>query len=390
MKNKFAVARLEEIAFKACYREILSNLLLCPEHSQPHNVSMYSYSSLISLNPFLTSSNVRTFVRSRLNYHLIGIMNDEIRKKLVSEFNETFKSAEQKPDIWVFLDCVLDNSFTELETWVASPKAEPKEKLVHTICNRSPSIEILKLNFEMVGKSKLLMDKLQPIISSLSTLTHLTSLSLYHLNKRHRGLLNCIGTSCPKLHHLCITGFLITDKDILALMLGEKLNQFPDGEKVEENIDINLKIRPEVLSPFCFTLQHLQLHHLMEEKQRFKKICEFFTLHHLSNLEDLEEKEKFKKNCAELYSASVALLLRHMPNLRRIDQIRSSVCSAIKLLHQIPKANQEVNELDDVTTGRLNLGSEDSKDQTHLRLPSPLMITNSPFSGKLIFYIYLL
>jgi uncharacterized tellurite resistance protein B-like protein len=128
----------------------------------------------------------------------------------------------------------------------------------------------------------------------------------------------------------------------------------------------------------------------MEEKQRFKKICEFFTLHHLSNLEDLEEKEKFKKNCAELYSASVALLLRHMPNLRRIDQIRSSVCSAIKLLHQIPKANQEVNELDDVTTGRLNLGSEDSKDQTHLRLPSPLMITNSPFSGKLIFYIYLL
>ena len=211
MKKKFAVVRLEEIAFKACYREILNNLLFWTEHiQQPHR-----------------------FVRSRLNYHLIGIMNDEIRKKLVSEFNETFDSAEQKPDIWVFLDCVLDNSFTELETWVASPKAEPKEKLVHSICNRSPSIEILKLNFEMVGKSKLLMDKLQPIISSLSTLTHLTSLSLHHLNKRHRGLLNCIGTSCPKLHHLCITGFYIINEDILALMLGETLNQFPDREKVE-------------------------------------------------------------------------------------------------------------------------------------------------------------
>jgi hypothetical protein len=282
MKKKFAVVRLEEIAFKACYRQILSNLLLCPEHSQPHSVSMNSYSSLISQNPFLNSPNVRRFVRSRLNYHLIGIMNDEIRKKFISEFNENFYSAEQKPDIWVFLDCVLDNSFTELETWVAFPEAEPNEKFVHSICNRSPSIEKLKLNFETVGKSKLLMDKLQPIISSrLSTLTHLTSLSLYHLNKRHRGLLNCIGTSCPNLHHLCITGFQILHEDIFALMLGEKLNQFPDRGKVEDKNDIiSLKIMPEVLSPFCFTLQHLQLEDLMEDKQKFKKSSEFIILQH--------------------------------------------------------------------------------------------------------------
>ena len=358
MTKKFAVARLEEIAFKACYREILSNLLLCPEHSQPHSVSMNSYSSLISQNPFLTSPNVRRFVRSRLNYHLIGIMNDEIRKKFIGEFNENFYSAEQKPDIWVFLDCVLDNSFTELETWVAFPEAEPNEKFVHSICNRSPSIEKLKLNFETVGKSKLLMDKLQPIISSLSTLTHLTSLSLYHLNKRHRGLLSCIGTSCPKLHHLCITGFQILNEDIFALMLGEKLNQFPDKEKIEDKNDIiNLKIMPEALSPFCFTLQHLEL-------------------------EDLKE-EKIKKSC-RLYPASVALLLRHVPNLRRIDHNSSSVCSAIKLLYQILKANQNLG------SNHTDISVKDNKDQTHLRLPSPLMITNSPFSGKFILNIYLI
>jgi hypothetical protein len=381
MTKKFAVARLEEIAFKACYREILSNLLLCPEHSQPHSVSMNSYSSLISQNPFLTSPNVRRFVRSRLNYHLIEIMNDEIRKKFIGEFDENFYSAEQKPDIWVFLDCVLDDSFTELETWVAFPEAEPNEKFVHSICNRSPSIEKLKLNFETVGKSALLMDKLQPIISSLSTLTHLTSLSLYHLNKRHRGLLNCIGTSCPKLHYFCITGFQILNEDLFALLLGEKLNQFPDREKVEDKTDIiNLKITPEVLSPFCFTLQHLQLQDLMEEKQKFKKSCELSTNRFAAILQDSEEKREFTQNC-ELYSASVALLLRHMPNLRRIDHTRSSVCYAIKLLHQIRKANQNL--------GRNHTDiSEDSKGQTHLRLPSPLMITNSLFvPGKLILYI---
>jgi hypothetical protein len=369
MEKKFAVSRLEEIAFKACYHEILSNLLLCPEHSQPNfSDSMYSYSSLISLSPFLTSSNVRRFVRSRLNYHLIGIMNDEIRKKFIGEFNENFYSAEQKPDIWAFLDCVLDNSFTELETWVAFPKAEPNEKFVHSICNRSPSIEKLKLNFETVEKSTLLMDKLQPIISSLSTLTHLTSLSLYHLNKCHRGSLKFIGTSCPKLHHLCISGFQILNEDIFALLLGEKLNPFPKRifksipkKKVVDNNDIiSLKIMPEALSPFCFTLQHLELN------------------------EPVEEMLKINKKSCQLYPASVALLLRHMPNLRLIDYSGSfSVCFAIKLLRPILKANQNLgsNHTDN---------SEESKDQTHLRLPSPLMITNSPFSGKLILYIYLL
>jgi hypothetical protein len=116
----------------------------------------------------------------------------------------------------------------------------------------------------------------------------------------------------------------------------------------------------------------------MEEKLKFKKIWEFFSdQHFLKHL--VEGKVKFMKS-RELYPVSVALLLRHMPNLRRIDHTSSiSVCSAIKLLHQIPKANHIGNNHTDIP--------EDSKDQTHLRLPSPLMITNSPFSGKLILYI---
>jgi len=358
MRKRFAVTRLEEIAFTACYREILSNLLLCPEHRPEDRRSMNSYSSLLSLNPFLTSSNVRRFVRSRLNHHLIGIMNDDIRKKLICEFNRNFYDADQKSDIWAFLDCVLDNSFTELDTHVVFPKTEPNEKFVHSICNHSPSIEVLKLNFEMVGKSTPI-EKLNPIVASLSSLVNLTSLSLYLLHKHHRELLNYIGISCPRLQHFCITGFRILKKDILALMLGETLKQFPDKEMVEEENDVNLKISTEYLSPFCFTLQHLQL-------------------------EDLEEKKKIRKSCefSGLYPASVALLLRHMPNLRRIDHSSSSVSSAVKLLYHIPSANE-------------NLGSnhkniyEESKDYTNPRLPSPL-ITKSPFSGKLVLYIYIM
>jgi hypothetical protein len=350
MRKRFFVTRLEEIAFTACYREILSNLLLCPEHRPEDRRGMNSYSSLISLNPFFTSSNIRGFVRSRLNHHLIGIMNDDIRKKFICEFNRNFYDADQKSDIWVFLDCVLDNSFTELETHVVFPKTEPNEKFVHSICNRSPSVEVLKMNFEMVSKSTP-MAKLSPIISSLSSLVNLNSLSLNLLHKHHRELLNCIGISCPRLQHFCITGFRILKKDILALMLGEKLKQFPEKEMVEEEKNVIIEILTEYLSPFCFTLQHLQL-------------------------EDLEEKKKFRKGSefSGLYPASVALLLRHMPNLRRIDHSGSSVSSAIKLLHQIPSANETLG------SNHKNI-YEASQDYTNPRLPSPF-ITNSPFSGN--------
>nr|SVE85417.1 EOG090X0431 [Daphnia pulicaria] len=119
---------------------------------------------------------------------------------------------------------------------------------------------------------------------------------------------------------------------------------------VEEEKNVIIEILTEYLSPFCFTLQHLQL-------------------------EDLEEKKKFRKGSefSGLYPASVALLLRHMPNLRRIDHSGSSVSSAIKLLHQIPPANETLG------SNHKNI-YEASQDYTNPRLPSPF-ITNSPFSG---------
>ena len=348
MRKKYSVSRLEEIAFTACLKDILGNLLLCPEHRPEDRRNLNSYSSLISSHPNLfSSSNVRSFVRNRLNQHLIGIMNDDIRKRLVCEFNRNFYDSDQKSDIWVFLDCVLDASFTELDTHVVFPKSEPNEKVVQVIGHHSPNIKTLKLNFEMVMKQTPL-EKLKPIITSLSAFFHLTSLSLYCLSKHKRNILNYVGHSCPKLKHFCGTGVRIIKKDILALVLGDALNLFPEKEEMlEEESDIHkFQISPEYLAPLCSTLQHLQL-------------------------EDLEEKKKLRKSCeySGLAPSAVAFAIRHMKNLCRIDHSSSSVSSAVKLLSQNSKEIYE--EMDDVN------GS--------LRLP-PSMAANVPFSGNSIFH----
>lgn len=337
----------------ASYREILSNLLLCPDHRPEERRNMNTYSSLISLNPFLTSPNVLHFVRSRLNQHLIGTMNDDIRKRLVHEYNQNFYDSEQKCDMWAFFDCVLDPSFTELDTQVVFPQGEPNEKAIQTIAKRSPNVEILKLNFEMVATSTP-VEKLKPVVVSLSGLNNLSSLSLYFLDKHHRSLLSYVGYCCPKLQHICISGFKITKKDIVALVLGEKLESLQEKETLlkEENDIHHLQISPEYLAPFCSTLQLLQLENF-DEKKRLQKSCEY----------------------SSLPPTAAAFAIRNMPNLRRIDHSSSSISSAVKLLSQISKANETVeNNID-------KFHEEQSHDSRIGCPPSLPWKTNLPLSG---------
>lgn len=79
--EKFIVPRLDHFAFKVSFKEILSNLVLCQDH-RPNEKQMetVSYSTFLStIQSLLTSENLINFVRKRLDYFLVGLMNDEIR-----------------------------------------------------------------------------------------------------------------------------------------------------------------------------------------------------------------------------------------------------------------------------------------------------------------------
>jgi len=76
--DKFFIPRLEEMAFEASYKMIMSTLLLCPDH-HPVGQEIPWLTLLTSFRPFSTSENVCSLVRSLLDYHLVGTMSDKIR-----------------------------------------------------------------------------------------------------------------------------------------------------------------------------------------------------------------------------------------------------------------------------------------------------------------------
>ena len=78
---KSSVPRLDDLAFKASFRDIVVSLLVCPDHRPGGDRwSSAKSSSLISNhNELSTSDNIRQVVRARLDQHLVGTFNDEIR-----------------------------------------------------------------------------------------------------------------------------------------------------------------------------------------------------------------------------------------------------------------------------------------------------------------------
>ena len=74
------VPRLEHLAFEKSFKEIVSNLILCPEHRpEGKRFDWASSSSFLSTNPLCSSQNMINFVKGHLDQILIGTMNDEIR-----------------------------------------------------------------------------------------------------------------------------------------------------------------------------------------------------------------------------------------------------------------------------------------------------------------------
>ena len=113
-----AIKRLEDIALEVAYREIESNLLLCPEHvSHKAEVTaslchVLPSSSFISLN--VTSKSIIKFVKDRIDQQkLVGTMSYATCRKLIEIYLEDMERihysksniSEEKPDVWVFLDC---------------------------------------------------------------------------------------------------------------------------------------------------------------------------------------------------------------------------------------------------------------------------------------------
>lgn len=347
--DKPYVESLGDLAFDACYHEIVANLLLCADHSKFSSGSsrkkrkLNSYSSLLSLNPSFSSENVIQFVRKRLDSFLLGIMSHKTRLKLVEEFFSVEDGEEDetlvhdtfmKLKLWAFLDSVLDSRFKELEIIIFPPEDESVEKLFNVISSRSPLMK--KLQLDLDGQTFEPEEQVN-FVTSLQGFKHLTSLSLKSIDEDWIPFLSLLGNSCPKLTKLFLeSNSRYENEHLLALITGEETERFKEyftGEAQETNIQ-SLVIPRELRSPLCDSLRELKL-----EGYSGCSTCSCNQYH--------------------IPRSSLAVIFRHLHNLKSFSS-DCCLCNressyAIEILHQ-QLANAQPREGDVHQNDTVNSG----------------------------------
>ena len=200
---------------------------------------------------------------------------------------------------------VLDDSFEELHVNVAGPNMVPDLELIPIIRKRTPQLSSLNLDFISIDTKSSMA--IVPLIQSLNQLSCLTSLTLQHLNKSN-SYFRALGIAAPHLKHLGFSDMEVSIENLLDLMFGENRSQM---ENIEQDILHHYQMPSEWVSPLCRSLECLQLESL-EERQRLANTCEF----------------------APISPNIIALVLRHMRKLKTITYSGTSVCNAVKILHQ--------------------------------------------------------
>jgi len=216
------VATLEDMAVTACYQDITSSLQLAKQISS---------SSLITLYPDMSLSNVVQLFLEKFSFTYGPILKDQIKKKLVDEFLKHSKSETcscTKPDATLFLDCVLDESITEPEIHVSEADPVDEKNLIDVMANRSLKLSTLKISFSK--KILLTEGMMKSLAKSFVGLQFLTQLNIRDIPEDGcLTLFQDLGPAvCPKLTDLSIESeYLFEDIHVLTLVFGDKAKLFP-------------------------------------------------------------------------------------------------------------------------------------------------------------------
>ena len=167
---------------------------------------------------------------------------------------------------FLFLDCVLDESFTELEVNVPVDVDVKNENwdLIQVIANHCPFLSSLKFNISKPIASE---EMGEAFAQSFLRLKNLTSLTITDLTDDDFCIpfLENLGNSCPKLTHLTIKSKFLFGGDesyafgydfIMALVVGKNAQLLPDFSELDMN---KAHFHVDLLSPISSSLKHLLL-----------------------------------------------------------------------------------------------------------------------------------
>jgi hypothetical protein len=259
----------------------------------------------------LTNESISKFVKERLDAHLIGHIGFHTRKKMVEKFfapaykyrPKDYSGLNEKPDTVTFLDCVLNDQFTEI--CIHNSEIEKINAILVVIFKNAPNLSSLNVNYY-----NLFLPSLSPLpkipggpiyragfIQALENFTHLTSLKLDFLPSRRPFFLGQVVSACPQLIHLSLGSFFFENRHALALILGKGVGVF---SREEELFIQELEFTPSFTSSLCKTLKSLELihHHDNHENKIYPIDFQYynnpqhtlaFALRHLKHLEEVKQ-----------------------------------------------------------------------------------------------------
>ena len=213
------------------------------------------------------------------------------------------EESELLPDIFLFFDCILNDSLQHLEVRRCHSTSVTEEgrlyfvQLMKTIAHRCPSLQSLYFDFSHSTHS---WNPDAHCARSLSGFTNLTNLELEWCSQNN---FNCtdffifLGSSCPKLEKLKLhnrnpnqLSFGLDQQ--LAFILGEAFHLFP--------YDVMQDLRKGTL----------ELHRLQFNRENVTPICAS-----LQSLQVWSSGDGFDRSHQV---SSIAFLLRHIPGLKKL------------------------------------------------------------------------
>lgn len=234
--------------------------------------------------------------------HLISLLilcNDyfKFRGQYVKRFYEDSfnrKKVCSLVDIWVFFNCVLDDNIKELKIHSTFPDSELNLQLIPTIAYWSPLLTELYIDFQLMKRTGDGTERLKLVITSMSSLQHLTDLTMLGLKRKERYCaLSLIGTSCPSLTSFAVNAAFMDKKDILAFILGEFANVLLDSEEEPpwcEDVALqDLVIPSELRTPVCSKLREFLIIARFYDTENYCRISKYAAAFALRNLPLLQK-----------------------------------------------------------------------------------------------------
>ena len=251
-------------------------------------------------------------VKKKLDEYLVGIFR-HIREELWEEYNKR-SADENRPDLCLFLSCILDSNFNKLQFNPGNlpPVLFNKQgnfyliELVEIVSKHCPSLQ--EISF-VIETPQLPLSAETLWAKSFAGFKKLTTLKLdWSTPSNCISFFTHLGSSCPILQKLKLISLPFQLDQQLALVLGPRHQLLPLSAK--EKISYSFQFADGHVTPICQSLQFLS------SKSEFNEgnlcLSSVFLLRHFPQMKKLPAISSDILICSKSYLSTILLIFHEL------------------------------------------------------------------------------